>query len=140
VVVSRSLELLETMAGQVSAATGEALDVSRPAEGAESDPGYRVQLMSFIVGSLSRAAQAFRSEAAEPEPLPEAAEEAEDEAVAEEPVVGPALPTQPTEEAEQVEAAPELFPSATQQEPTGYGSKGQPMQQRSTDSTLDTKA
>jgi hypothetical protein len=108
VVVSRSLELLETMAGQVSAATGEALDVSRPAEGAESDPGYRVQLMSFIVGSLSRAAQAFRSEAAEPEPLPE--------------------------------AAPELFPSATQQEPTGYGSKGQPMQQRSTDSTLDTKA
>ncbi len=125
VVVNRSLELLETMAGQVSEATGENLDVSRPAEG---DSAYRVQLMSFIVGSLSRASQAFRQRAAQAEPEPEPAEE--EEAAVEEAEVEAALPEAPV--GDPVEAAAEVeaqvgLPNEPDpgQEATSYGSKGQ---------------
>jgi hypothetical protein len=118
VVVNRSLELLETMAGRVSEATGENLDVSRPADG---DSAYRVQLMSFIVGSLSRASQAFRQKAAE-QALPEPAEEAEEQ---EEAQVEAALPEEavsdPVEEATEAPEPEEAVPPPT----TGYGSKGQ---------------
>jgi hypothetical protein len=133
VVVNRSLELLETMAGRVSEATGESLDVSRPAQAVEADSSYRVQLMSFIVGSLSKASQAFRQRAAaqvEPEE-PEAAEDAVEEAE-EETGVDAALPEAPV--SDPVEAAAEATPlpsgleATVDAQTTGYGSKGQAVQ------------
>lgn len=135
VVVNRSLELLETMAGRVSEATGESMDVSRSTQSADGDSSYRVQLMSFIVGSLSRASQAFRQQAAQAQEQPEP-EEAE-EAVAEEPVVEEveveaALPEQPMAEPVQAASEPEQVVGGADPEPAqqaaGYGSKGQAVQ------------
>jgi hypothetical protein len=125
VVVNRSLELLETMAGQVSEATGESIDAARSSSASDGDASYRVELMGFIVGSLSRAAQAFRQKAAQVQPeepeLPE--EEVEEEAQVE-----AALPEAPVDDP--VEAAAEPAEPAPPVEPqvSGYGSKGQAVQ------------
>jgi hypothetical protein len=121
VVVNRSLELLETMAGQVSEATGENLEVSHSADG---DSAYRVQLMSFIVGSLSKASQAFRQQAAEAA-LPEQPEEAEEEAEVEAALPEEAV-TDPVEEATEAPEPEEALPPQT----TGYGRQGQAVQER----------
>jgi hypothetical protein len=136
VVVSRSIELLETMAGQVSKTTGESLDVSKPTQGAEADSGYRMQLMSFIVGSLSKAATAFRQQAAEVEEQPEAEEpELPVEEQAEEQVEA-ALPEQPMQEPGAVE------PEQAVQEPltTAYGSQGRAVQEQAGEGSLSRKA
>jgi hypothetical protein len=127
VVVSRSLQLLETMAGQVSEATGESMDVSRPATAADGDASYRVELMGFIVGSLSRAAQAFKQRAAQA--APEEPELPEEE-VEEEPEVEAALPeavvSDPVEAAQEpAEVEPVVEPQVS-----GYGSAGQAVQEQ----------
>ena len=143
VIVNRSLELLESMAGQVSEATGESVDVARSGQGGDADSSYRVQLMSFIVGSLSRASQAFRQQAAQTRAQPEAeepeeAEEAvEEDAVVEQAEVEAAQPEQPM--AEPVAAAVEpagAAAAAPPQQAAGYGSKGQAVQDASAEGTV----
>jgi len=147
VVVNRSLELLETMAGRVSEATGESID-ARGGGSADGDSAYRVHLMSFIVGSLSRASNAFRQKAIqtqeEPEPEPKEAVQEDSTPVpgVEEVEVEAALPEQamaePVQEApEPVEAAvPAPVKEAPQQEPAGYGRQGQAVKEPEQDATV----
>ncbi len=137
VVANRSLEMLETMAGRVSQATGESMDVSRPAEAGGSD-GYRVQLMSFIVGSLSRASQAFRQQAVptQEEPPAEEPEQAEDE-----PEVEAALPEQavqdPVQEATEPPPVEAVDPAP---QTTAYGAQGQAMTEKPAEGKVETWA
>jgi len=143
VVVNRSLELLETMAGRVSEATGESID-ARGGGSPDGDSAYRVQLMSFIVGSLSRASNAFRQKAVQTqeEPEPEPKEVVEEDPVVEEVEVEAALPEQamaePVQEAPApVEAAaPAPVQEAPLEQPTGYGRQGQAVQEPGQDATV----
>lgn len=128
VVVSRSLELLETMASRVSETTGEACDAQAGGATSDGDPSYRVQLMSFIVGSLSRAAQGFREKAVvEEEPEPEEAREEEEAAAAEEAVPDAALPAVSDDGVEEGGGA-EVEQAAPPEQVAGYGQSGKAVQ------------
>ncbi|MFH1465561.1 MAG: hypothetical protein ABIO70_14335 [Pseudomonadota bacterium] len=110
-----NLELLEVVAGQVSESTGEPCDASPSAAPGEADPSYRMELMGFIVGSLSRAAQAVRVVVPEEPEVDE--EEPEPEVAAALPEV--ALPEGAVEKPDSVPDA-EAEPAA----PTSYGHDG----------------
>ncbi len=75
-----SIVLLEALAGRVAEeAAGQAVQDPPVREG-DTDPGYRVQIMSWIVGSLAQVARSFQLAAAE---APEEPAPAEDETAAE---------------------------------------------------------
>jgi len=113
-----SLELLEVAAGQVAESTGEPCTAA-PAAVAGADPSYRMELMGFIVGSLSRAAQTARGSAPQPAES-EATDEEDKDAAAEVEAALPeaALPMDPLVEppAQDGEPEPEV--------PAGYGQDG----------------
>ena len=126
VVVSRSLQLLETMASRVSETTGEPCEAQSSGASADSDPSYRVQLMSFIVGSLSRAAQSFRDTAVEIEE-PEETEEGQEEQApdgVEEVDVEAALPSVPDSEGAGGVEGEGVDASPRDDAPVGYGKSG----------------
>lgn len=115
-----NLALLEVAAGQVSESTGEPCDASRNAAPGEVDPSYRMELMGFIVGSLSRAVQAVRAPAPEVEEPVGEEEEEEPEAQVEAALPEAALPEAPVEDP--AEAEPRKDPEA--QAPAGYSQDG----------------